>query len=248
MKANIHLQLKDGILRIPEKYQFFLSQDLDNILNIDSSCYSFSQLFNTMRLESGEYVPRSETVWFEISSISLPTFNAIIKHIMCNESSMVDNTLLFSHIEMIDECFDECVNGYAYFSSTSPITIYDKIDDIRYYYIPSDSDSSKYMDGAHYKIIRDTKLCEEKIKNSLLSNLYTNNIFIDENSLKIELIQSFKIKNYTAKIDYNNKIIRTIGFFGYFKIYATPKLLEIVSNMGIGNAIGLGFGHLKRNK
>lgn len=249
MKINVYLRLNEGVHSIPEKYQDFLSKDINSALPLDnrtqSIIYSFSQLTGTVRNTSGDFSPKGEFVWFEFSSPIIKLFNEIIKNIIINRF-MVNNSLIFSHYEIIDEKLDNCSSNYAFFTSLSPITIYDKCEKHRTYFMPLES-NNMFKNGFGYNIIYDTSICIDKIKSILLHNIKKCNVDIDYQDFDIELIHTYKHKNYVAKCD-NDKIIRTFGFFGYIKINASPKILSLISDIGLGNSTGLGFGHIKRNK
>lgn len=248
MKMNIYLSLRTRVNSIPEKYQHYLSEDINNCVDKmklkGSVVYSFSQLIGTKRLENGSFLPKEKYVWFEFSSPNVNLFNEISKHLSIKKC-IVKSSLDVSHIEYIDEEFDKYNGNYAFFSSISPITLYDKESDKRIYYIPSIEPIFK--EGTAYQIIYDTDKCIEKMKNIITHNLNKCGIKIDSKDFDLELIHTYKHKNYVAKLD-GEKIIRTFGFFAYVKITADIKILSFISDLGLGNSLGLGFGHIKRHK
>lgn len=248
MKMNIYLSLKQGVSNIPEKYQHYLSEDINYCVNKVKSkgsvLYSFSQLIGTKRLDNGCFEPNEEFVWFEFSSPDVMLFNEIIKNLFIKRY-VIDSSLEVSHIEYIDEEIGKCTSNYAFFSSISPITLYDKMDNKRVYYIPDIE--NKFKVGPSYEIVYDTKKCVDKIKNIITHNLRKCGIMVDESEFDVDLIHTYKHKNYVAKLD-GDKIIRTFGFFAYVKISAACNILSHISDLGIGNSLGLGFGHIKRHK
>lgn len=247
MKINVYLKLIDGCI-IPEKYQHYLSEEIYNFvsdMNYDNLIYSFSHLIGTKRLENGTFVPKDEFVWFEFSSPISSIFNDVI-HDIYNKKILINNNLELSHYEYIDEGLEKCVDNYAYFTSLSPITIYNKTPNKIIYYMPH---SDNRVNVSHkFDIIYDNLECIKRINSLLIKNLNKCGISINNNDINIELIHSYKPKNYVVKLDNNNNIIRTFGFFGYFKITAHPHILKAISDIGIGNATGLGFGHISRKK